>query len=44
MIKKIKLTEDTFNQTIEEKLEVIRLKINELVNYVNSKTKHEARP
>jgi len=35
MIKKIKIEDEIVNQTIHEKLEVIRLKINEIIGEVN---------
>lgn len=34
-IKEIGLTEDPINQTIDEKLEVIRFKINEIIRKIN---------
>lgn len=36
MIKEIELTEEPVNQSIEEKFEVIRLKINELIKKANN--------
>ena len=35
MIKKIEITNNFEEQTIDEKLEVIRLKINEIIEVVN---------
>ena len=37
MIKKIKLTNIPEDQTFHEKLEVLRIKINEIIDYVNPK-------
>jgi len=42
MIKKIELSEGF--QTTDEKLEVIRLKVNEIIEYLDSKTKQEVKP